>query len=78
MLIKILGTGCAKCNNLEELTKKIVAELQLTATFEHVTEMQDIMAYQVMSTPALVIDEVVKSTGRIPSREEIAGWLQGG
>ncbi len=78
MLIKILGTGCAKCNSLEELTKKIVAELGLTATFEHVTEMQDIMAYQVMSTPALVINEVVKSSGRIPSREEIAGWLQGG
>lgn len=78
MLIKILGTGCAKCNSLEELTKKIVAELGLTATFEHVTEMQDIMAYQVMSTPALVINEVVKSSGRIPSRGEIAGWLQGG
>ena len=78
MLIKILGTGCAKCNSLEELTKKIDAELGLTATFEHVTEMQDIMAYQVMSTPALVINEVVKSSGRIPSREEIAGWLQGG
>lgn len=77
MLIKILGTGCAKCNSLEELTKKIVAELQLTATFEHVTEMQEIMAYQVMSTPALVIDEVVKASGRIPSREEITGWLQG-
>jgi len=40
--------------------------------------MQDILAYQVMSTPALVINEVVKSSGRIPSREEIAGWLQGG
>ena len=50
----------------------------MTATFEHVTEMQDIMAYQVMSTPALVIDEVVKSSGRIPNREEIVGWLQGG
>ena len=78
MLIKILGTGCAKCNRLEQLTKEIVAELGLTANFEHVTEMQEIMAYQVMSTPALVIDEVVKAAGRIPSREEIAGWLQGG
>ncbi|MBK7414086.1 MAG: thioredoxin family protein [Dechloromonas sp.] len=78
MLIKILGTGCAKCNRLEQLAKEIAAELKLTATFEHVTEMQDIMAYQVMSTPALVINEVVKSSGRIPSRGEIAGWLQGG
>ena len=57
MLIKILGTGCAKCNRLEQLTMEIVAEMKLTATFEHVTEMQEIMAYQVMSTPALVIDD---------------------
>ena len=65
-------------SRLQQLTKKIAAELKLTATFEHVTEMQEIMAYQVMSTPALVIDEVVKAAGRMPSREEIAGWLQGG
>ena len=78
MLIKILGTGCAKCNRLEQLTKESVAELGLTATFEHVTEMDQIMAYPVMSTPALVIDEVVKVSGRMPSKVEIAGWLQGG
>jgi small redox-active disulfide protein 2 len=77
MLIKILGTGCAKCNRLEQLTKESVAELGLTATFEHVTEMDQIMAYPVMSTPALVIDEVVKVSGRMPSKVEIAGWLQG-
>ncbi len=76
MLIKILGTGCAKCNRLEQLTKESVAELGLTATFEHVTEMDQIMAYPVMSTPALVIDEVVKVSGRMPSKVEIAGWLQ--
>ncbi len=76
MLIKILGTGCAKCNRLEQLTKESVAELGLTATFEHVTEMDQIMAYPVMSTPALVIDEVVKVAGRMPSKVEIAGWLQ--
>lgn len=78
MLIKILGSGCAKCNRLEQLTKESVAELGLTATFEHVTEMDEIMAYPVMSTPALVIDEVVKVSGRMPSKLEIAGWLQGG
>jgi len=77
MLIKILGTGCAKCNRLEQLAKETVAEMGLTATFEHVTEMQEIMAYSVMSTPALVIDEVVRVAGRLPSREEIAGWLRG-
>lgn len=78
MLIKILGSGCAKCNRLEQLTREIVAELGLTATFEHVTEMEKIMAYSIMSTPALVVDEVVKVAGRIPSREEIAAWLRAG
>jgi len=77
MLIKILGSGCAKCNRLEQLTREVVAEHGLSATFEHVTEMDQIMAYPVLSTPALVVDEVVKVAGRIPGKEEIAGWLRG-
>ena len=76
MLIKILGSGCAKCNRLEQLTREAVAELGLEASFEHVTEMDKIMAYPIMSTPALVIDEEVKSSGHIPSKDEIAGWLR--
>ena len=76
MLIKILGTGCAKCNRLEQLTREAVAELGIDATFEHVKEMDRIMAYPVMTTPALVIDEAVKVSGRMPSREEIVGWLK--
>ena len=77
MLIKILGTGCAKCNRLEQLTREAVAELGIEATFEHVKEMDKIMAYPIMTTPALVIDEVVRASGRIPSKDEIAGWLRG-
>ncbi|MBK8523830.1 MAG: TM0996/MTH895 family glutaredoxin-like protein [Betaproteobacteria bacterium] len=76
MLIKILGTGCAKCQRLEQLTREVVAELGLTADFEHVREMDKIMAYPIMSTPALVIDEEVKSSGHIPGKDEIAGWLK--
>jgi small redox-active disulfide protein 2 len=76
MLIKILGSGCAKCNRLEQLTREAVAELGLEASFEHVTEMDKILAYPIMTTPALVIDEQVKVSGRIPSREELLGWLQ--
>lgn len=76
MNIKILGTGCAKCHRLEQLTREVVAELGLAADFTHVTEMDKIMAYPVISTPALVIDEDVKVAGRIPSKEEIAGWLK--
>lgn len=78
MLIKILGSGCAKCQRLEQLTREVVAELGLTASFEHVREMDRIMSYPIMTTPALVVDEEVKASGRIPSKEEIAGWLRAG
>ena len=77
MLIKILGSGCAKCNRLEQLTREAVGELGIDASFEHVKEMDKIMAYPIMTTPALVIDEAVRASGRIPSKDEIAGWLRG-
>lgn len=76
MQIKILGTGCAKCQRLEQLTREVVAELGVEAQFEHVRDMQEIMAYPIMTTPALVIDEEVTVFGRMPSKEEIAGWIK--
>jgi small redox-active disulfide protein 2 len=75
MDIKILGSGCAKCKRLEQLTKEVVDELGVEATFDHVTDINKIMAYPVLSTPALVVNEEVKVAGRMPSKEEIAGWL---
>ncbi|MBK8119470.1 MAG: TM0996/MTH895 family glutaredoxin-like protein [Sulfuritalea sp.] len=78
MQIKILGTGCAKCQRLEQLTREVVAELGIEAEFDHVRDMKMIMAYPVMTTPALVINEEVKVAGRMPSKEEIAGWLKPG
>ena len=77
MDIKILGSGCAKCQRLEQLTREAATELGLTPRFEHVRDMARITEYPVLSTPALVIDEQVKSSGRMPSKAEIAGWLQG-
>jgi small redox-active disulfide protein 2 len=77
MLIKILGSGCAKCNRLEQLTRDAVAELGMDATFEHVKDMEKIMAYPIMTTPALVVDERVMVSGRIPSKDELLGWLKG-
>ena len=77
MLIKILGSGCAKCNRLEQLTREAVAELGLAATFEYVKDMERIMAYPIMTTPALVVDEQVLASGRIPSKDELLGWLKG-
>ena len=76
MQIKILGTGCAKCQRLEQLTREVVAELGVDAQFDHVRDMQAIMAYPVMTTPALVIDDEVMVFGRMPSKDEIAGWIK--
>lgn len=76
MEIKILGTGCPKCRRLEELAHEAVAEAGVEATITHITDIPAIMAYPIVSTPGLVIDEVVKSSGRLPQRAEIVGWLR--
>ena len=76
MEIKILGTGCPKCNRLEALARETAGDLGVEASFTKVKEMDAILAYDVMSTPALVIDEQVKSSGRIPRKEEIAEWIR--
>lgn len=74
--IKVLGSGCAKCKQLEKLATLAVENLNSDAAIEKVSEMDDIMAYGVMRTPALVIDEKVYSQGNLPSVEEIAAWLK--
>ncbi|PHM17343.1 MAG: thioredoxin family protein [Sulfuricurvum sp. PD_MW2] len=75
MKIEILGTGCAKCNELEMKVKQAVAQSGKFVQIEKVSDIQKIMGYGVMSTPGLVIDGVVKSTGRVLSVEEIAAFL---
>ena len=77
MEIKILGGGCPKCERLEAVTREVVEEMGLAATFTKVKTMPEIMAYDIMTTPALVIDEKVMSSGRIPSKEEIKEWIAG-
>ena len=77
MEIKILGGGCAKCDRLERLTREVAGELGIEATFTKVKDMDAIMAYDIIGTPALVIDEEVKSSGRLPRKEEIADWILG-
>jgi len=76
MKIEILGMGCAKCNQLEENAKKAAEELGIEAEMEHVTDMNQIVEYGVMTTPALAIDGDVKCAGRIPDVNEIKGWLK--
>ena len=76
MKIEILGTGCPKCKTLEENAKKAVAELGIEAEISKVTEIDKIIEYGVMSTPAIVVDGEVKAYGRIPDSEEIKKWLK--
>ena len=74
--IKILGMGCPKCKRLEELAKEAVKETGVQANIVHVTDMNGIMAYPITSTPGLVINEELKSSGRIPRKDEIIAWLK--
>ena len=75
MNIKILGSGCANCVNLEKVTKQAVEELGLEATFEKVTDYADIAAYGIMRTPGLVVDEQVLLSGRVPTSGQVKELL---
>ncbi|MBU3111094.1 thioredoxin family protein [Clostridium lacusfryxellense] len=75
MIIKVLGSGCSNCKKLEENTRKAIEELGIEATIEKVTDFKQIMAYGVMKTPALVVNEKVKIMGKVPSAEEIKKYL---
>lgn len=76
MKIQILGTGCPKCKQLTQHAEKAVKALGLDAEIEKVTQINDIMAYGVMMTPALAVDGNVKSVGKVLSPDEIKGLLQ--
>ena len=76
MDIKILGSGCPNCKRLEKLAREAVAELGIEANVIKVQDFDTIMAYDITSTPALVVDEVVKVSGRVPRKAEIVALLQ--
>lgn len=71
MEIKVLGTGCTKCKNLENLVREVIAENQFNAVVSKVEDIVQIMNYGVISTPGLVINEKVVISGRVPSKDEI-------
>lgn len=76
MKIEILGVGCAKCHKLEELVREIVTKEGINADISKVEDFKKIMNYGVMTTPALIIDGEVKAAGKIPSEDQIKGWLK--
>ena len=75
MEIKILGAGCAKCNEVEKLVREAAAETGADAQIEHVTDFKAIAAYGVFTTPSVVVEGKVVATGRVPRKDEIKGWL---
>lgn len=71
MKIEVLGTGCARCKQLYQNTMQAVMDAKVDADVEKVEDIQQILKYGVMSTPALVVDGVVKFSGKVPSAEEV-------
>ena len=75
MIIKVLGPGCTNCVNLERVTRQAVADLGIEATIEKVTDYPTIVGYGVMSTPALVVDEQLVLSGRVPTAAAVRELL---
>jgi small redox-active disulfide protein 2 len=77
MEIKVLGTGCPKCKRLEQRARRAIEMTGVEAELVKVTDMDAILAYPITSTPGLVVDEDLKSSGRLPRVDEIVAWLKG-
>jgi small redox-active disulfide protein 2 len=77
MKVQILGTGCPKCKKVAEVAEKAVTELGIDAEVVKVTDINEIMNFGVMMTPALAIDGDVKVSGKIPSVEDVKKWISG-
>jgi small redox-active disulfide protein 2 len=75
LTIKVLGSGCANCKRVEQIARKVVADMSIEADVIKVTDYNDIMAYNVLSTPGLVVNEKLVSTGRIPTPAEVTTWV---
>lgn len=74
--IKILGTGCSKCKSLTTVVQDVVSENKIDAVIEKVEDIMEIMKFNVMTTPALVINDVITIKGRIPSKDEVLELLK--
>lgn len=75
LTVKILGSGCANCRKLEAVAREAASGANLRAEFVKVTDMRGIMAYDLLATPGLVVNEKLVSSGRIPTVAEVQKWL---
>ncbi|MBA7670812.1 hypothetical protein ES703_78959 [subsurface metagenome] len=75
MNIKILGPGCARCHQLEKTTREVVKELGIDASIEEVKDINEIIAYHILTTPGLVLNDELVCSGRVPSKAEISQFI---
>lgn len=74
-IIKILGSGCANCKRVEQIVRNVISDMKIEAEVIKVTDYADMMVYNIMSTPGVVINEKLVSSGRIPTPAEMTAWL---
>jgi small redox-active disulfide protein 2 len=77
MTVKILGTGCKRCDTLENKVRELIKQNEIEAVVEKISDIQEMVSYGIMATPGLVIDEKVKSFGVIPKDDQLLNWLKG-
>jgi len=75
MKIKVLGPGCARCQQLEKTAREVVKELSIDATIEEVKDIKKIMEYPILTTPGLVIDDKLVCSGRVPTKAEVTTFI---
>ena len=75
LTIKVLGSGCANCKRVEQIARKVVTEMSVDAEVIKVTDYNEIMSYNILSTPGLVLNENVVCSGRIPTPAEVTTWV---
>ncbi len=76
MEIKVLGPGCTKCNKTEKLIREAIREAGVIATVEKITDMMQIASYGVFGTPTVIVDDDVKSVGKVPKKKDVLGWIK--
>ncbi len=76
MEIRVLGPGCPRCHEVEKRTRDVLAELDIPADLQLITDINKIVEHRVFSTPGVVINGVIKSQGKIPSKAEIKKWIE--